>query len=48
MKWNGLPDPGERTQCRVHRNEGHSFPRDASVSRKGPAAPGQTVTQAAL
>lgn len=47
MKWNGRPDPGERTQCRVHRNEGHSLPRDASVSRKGPAGPGQTVPLAA-
>lgn len=45
MKWNGRPDPGERTQCRVHRNEGHSLPGDASVSRKGPAGPGQTVAQ---
>lgn len=41
MKWNGRPDPGERTQCRVHRNEGHSLPGDASVSGKDPASPGQ-------
>lgn len=47
MKWNGRPDPGERTQRRVHRNEGHSLPRDASVSGKGPAGPGQAVTQPA-
>lgn len=46
MKWNGRPDPGERTQCRVHRNEGHSLPRDASVRRKGPAGPGQTFEAA--
>lgn len=37
MKWNGRPDPGERTQRRVHRNEGHSLPRDGNVSRAGPA-----------
>lgn len=40
MKWNGRPDPGERTQCRVHRNEGHSLPRDASVRRKRPCRSG--------
>lgn len=43
MKWNGRPDPGERTQRRVHRNEGHSLPRDGSVSRTGPAGPGRTA-----
>lgn len=46
MKWNGRPDLGERTQRRVHRNEGHSLPRDAIVSRKGPAGFGQTVEAA--
>lgn len=48
MKWNGRPDPGERTQRRVHRNEGHSLPGDASVSRKGPAGHDQRVLRAAL
>ena len=48
MKWNGRPDPGEPTQCRVHGNEGHSLPRDAGVRRKGLVGPGQALPQAEL
>lgn len=46
MKWNGRPDPGERTRRRVHRNEGHPLPGDAGVSGDGPgqARPGGSPT----
>lgn len=46
MKWNGRPDPGERTRRRVHRNEGHPLPGDAGVSGDGPgqARPGSSPT----
>lgn len=46
MKWNGRPDPGERTRRRVHRNEGHPLPGDARVSGDGlgQAGPGGEAT----